>query len=193
MTIVLLALGEWGANLAQVIALPFAIYGTASAIFARREPAAHHAPVGQRKKVVVGAVTLLVGAVLPGLGWLWYDRYTDVNVHVGEAFQLSEQAPATVEPRLSRSGWRGELTFTPTLTAVGSLGDCVLPARLMITPVVDGQHLAVKEARHGTEAAIAIPEGADTVKLQITLVVPPNQGCILTVTLARIVLHRMPW
>jgi hypothetical protein len=193
LTIVLLALGEWGADLAQVIGLPFVIYGAASTIFARRELTAHHEPFDTRRKAAIGAVTLLVGAVLPALGWLWYARYTDVDVSLEKPFRITEQTPVTVVAKPERSGWRGELTFTARLASVRSLGDCVLPARLTITPVADGQHLPVVRAVHGAETTIAIPDGASDVRLDITLVVPPDQGCDLAVTLARPVLHRTPW
>jgi hypothetical protein len=190
LTVWLLFLGEWGATLAQVLSLPFAIYGLGAALFARSEQAAHRPPLSGRRKVAIAAVTLLIGGVLPAGGWFWYDRYTDVEVRVGTAFQLSEQAPAIVAPKLARSRWGGELTFTPRLTAVSTLGDCVLPARLMITPVIDGQRLAVKEARHDKETAIMIPDSAGNVELDISLVEPPNQACVLNVALTRPVLHR---
>lgn len=190
LTVLLLLLGERGATLAQVLGLPLVIYGTGAAFFARSGQAALRPPMSGRRKAAFAAVTLLIGGVLPAGGWFWYDRYSEIDVRVGAPFQLSEQEPASVAPKLTRSGWRGELIFTPRLAAVSTLGDCVLPARLMITPVVDGQSLAVMEARHNKEIAIAIPEDADNVRLDISLLVPPNQACVLTVTLARPVLHR---
>jgi hypothetical protein len=193
LTVWLLLIEEKGATLAQVLSLPFAIYGTVGALFARSEQAAHRPPISGRRKVTIAALTLLIGGVVPAGGWFWYDQYTDVDVRVGTAFQLSEQAPAVVVPRLARSEWGGALTFTPRVVAASTLGDCVLPARLMITPVTDGQRLAVKQAWHNTETAIAIPDGVGNVELDISLVEPPNQACVLTVTLARPVLHRSPF
>ncbi|GIG86627.1 hypothetical protein Pen02_15630 [Plantactinospora endophytica] len=193
LTIALLALGEWGANLAQVIGLPFAIYAAASAIFARREHVAYRAPVSTRRKIAVGALTLLVGAVLPAFGWLWYDRYADVDVRFGSASVLGEGESVTVNPKLARSQWRGELTFTPALSTDSTPGDCVLPARLMITTVVDGQRIGVTEARHGVETAITIPDGVEQVELNLLVKGPPDQECVLTVALTHAVLHRVPW
>jgi hypothetical protein len=193
LTCMLVALGERGTTLATVLSLPVAIYGVAATIFARIERStAYRAPVSIRRKTTISVVTLLVGAVLPAIGWICYARYTNVSVRVGAAFQISTQAPVTIVPKLARSGWRGRLTFTPRLAASRSLGDCVLPARLMITPVVDGEALPVEEARHDSKTEIAIPSGAQAVELHISLIVPPGDDCPLTVTLARAVLDRTP-
>jgi hypothetical protein len=190
LTVWLLLLGEKGATLAQVIGLPFVIYATGAALFARAEQVGNRRRFSGRRRITIAAMTLVIGGLLPSAGWFWYDRYHDKEVRVGKAFQLTEQTPAIVVPKLKRPGWQGELRFTPRLTAISTLGDCVLPARLMVGPVVDGQHLKVVEARNNTEAKIAIPSGVTDVELDISLVVPPNQSCVLNVTLAQPVLHR---
>ncbi len=194
----LLSSGEQGATIATVLAIPMGGLTiltsiiTAVAQHRLQQPAQHAGgrPWSGRAITVTIAAALLVGAVLPIGTWLHFHRYANLTVDFGKAMRLREDASTMIVPVVKRTPWRGDLTFVPKLAPTGTVGDCVLPAVLAITPIVDGQLLAPRRVRHDEEVSIPIPDGSGEVKLDVLLEVPGEQGCVVMVTLARGILIR---
>ncbi|GAA0991409.1 hypothetical protein GCM10009555_078700 [Acrocarpospora macrocephala] len=189
LTTFLLYLREDGGTIATVLAIPLGIAAIVAPIVSQWATQASEGNSGQHP--TVRAVILIVGIplivlLLLTVTWLLAARHSDLPVHFGSPTRLDEEKVIMLEPRVDEDRWpAGDLSFTPKLATTQTLGDCLLPAELLITPMVDGHQLPQQTVQHDQEISIPIPEDSRKVGLGVRLKVPGNQGCVLDLTLAR--------
>ncbi|GAA1582516.1 hypothetical protein [Actinoplanes couchii] len=96
------------------------------------------------------AIALLVPA-----GVLAFNRWwSDLEVTFPGQIDVREDSATSVKPEIA-AGWDGgTLVFTPALTPVTALIDCVIPAVLRIVPRMDGRPGEVIAARSPMPAAV---------------------------------------
>jgi hypothetical protein len=177
---------EHGPDIATVLAVPIGILGLLVAVcLAMWQRADLEAlRMSARSVSATVAVTVAVFVALGAVLWL-YGRHADVAIDLGAPFVLREGERHETEVAAPAPTWRGDLVFTPQLASSNALGDCVVPAVLHITPLIDGQPQQSRTWHYDAEEIrIEIPEGSREVTLVIELREPDRQNCVVTTTLA---------
>lgn len=172
-------------SVADILALVVGVGALGVAVFTRqsqvRHPPPAHDAVTAPDRLLTGLVSISLASVLALVVWFCHNRFADLPVRFGADQQVAEDSTVTVPATVDKTPWRGRLTVTPRLAPTSSLGNCVLPATLHVTAIVDGQPQPGQDSRHDGELSMAIPEGARDVQLRVELDVPGNQGCVVKV------------
>lgn len=189
LTVYLLSIGELGATIATVLAIPLRITAILAPVIYKRLERSHEnnsTQILSRRAITLTTTgTILASIVLPGAVWLTSARYADSPVRFDSSPKLYENQTVTVWPKIDETPWpSGDLLFTPKLAPTSSLGDCLLLAELTITPIIDGQHLRQQKTRHNQEVSITIPGDSHDVRLDVSLGVPGGQECIMSLSFA---------
>ncbi|WP_033337614.1 hypothetical protein [Catenuloplanes japonicus] len=194
LTIALLFWGDRGGFVADVLALPIGVVGVllaAAGIRAARPDPGGPAP-GMRAVLTQTVVALIVVAAGAGAAIgvsAWHARHVDLTVSVGDAVRMAQDTDTDLKATVD-GPWGGELVAVPELSPTGDLGDCVLPATVLVRPVIDGQPQAAYRTRHGEQVALPIPAGAKRVQLRVRVEVPGEQKCELLVRMSDTRLRR---
>lgn len=189
LTVYLLSIGEHGATIATVLAIPLGVTAIlAPVVYKRLEQSRENSGtqiLSRRAITLTAAGTILASIVLPGAILLTSARYADLPVRFDSSPQLDEDRTVTIQPKINETPWpSGNLVFTPKIAPTRNLGDCLLLAKLTITPIIDGQHLPQQTTQHNKEVSITIPGNPHDVRLNVSLRVPGNQGCIMSLSFA---------
>ncbi len=184
----LFAIGKTGQSIA-ILAIPLGIPSVALIMSWRPRSPVSPATRARRKLMIV-ATAVVLGAVLPGAIWWGVSHNSDLGVELGSSFQLADGDSLLIEATPAGGEWEGRLTFTPLLVSNSVANDCVLPTWLTIAPQIDGQILDSKRARHGQPVSLPIPASTREVGLRIEYTDPGKQGCVVTVTLSGAALER---
>lgn len=140
------------------------------------------------KRFVIGAVsitvltvTLLVWSSTSGIEFTSAVReHTDIADGETATFTV----PGTPPPR-------GTVEITPVVTNPTGVGSCVTPARLIVTPVLDGRPGDADTVRSGHTATVRI--GGAVTRASVTVTVDQSTAgdpaCVVDLRIARAVMH----
>lgn len=137
-------------------------------------------PMSRRARLWTIVVTVVGGLLIAGI-WTHVRFFSDIDVDMGAPVQVTHANMVTVKPVTPLE--EGTLRFTVRLAEIGRLGDCVLPASLVITPVVNGTRLPQREVRHGGYTSVPLPDEVHTFQLEVRYVTDFNPDCGAQVSL----------
>lgn len=186
LTLTLLLLGEKGAWVAAILAIPLGVYAVLIPSLLSLAPAADppRPPVPPRRKLLAVVLVVLLGGILPGTIWWGFETYGDLDVDLGGSFVLEQGEPVTIPAKVEKA-WGGNLVFIPRLANTQQVNSCVqLRDSLRVTPVADGKPLDAAIAEDGERVSVPIAKGTRDVKLIVLFVDPSNQGCVVNATLS---------
>lgn len=189
----LLSMGAKGNQIAGTLSLPVSIVGLTMSILAflyqtsvtddDREGGRNGFPPRRLRRKLrrrLRLAALLTGVALGGSGGFFYwtvIHKTDLPV--------TDQVTASSDQEMQDGGQetiqipgsppqRRYLSITPTLINSAKVGDCVGPARLDLTPVIDGQHRMPVSVRPNHEARLDLTGVTRKASVLVTLHTPDS-------------------
>lgn len=193
LSVYLLSLGSKGNQISETLSLPVALAGfLLSVVLERRtsrpEPGQ---PVQAQRRVRWLPVLITIGLGLGAAGayWVLGDRAT-INV-TGEMAAppvgpLFNQGTLTL-PVPGSPPKRSKLALTVSLTNPKATGNCVRPARLTLTPLVDDESRPPVTAQSGVEVELSLAGATHEAKILVELS-EPDPECSVVVTVDRALL-----
>jgi hypothetical protein len=149
-------------------------------------------PAQKRRRIIYAAVLVVLLGGLGGTVW----RYTTTSaitvtgtIEVRGHERMGDGDTATIVVP-GQPPKRAHITLVPVITNTAATGDCVDPARLVVTPVVDGRPGPSTVVRSGEPARVSIAGAAREVVLQV--VVDQSAGdpsCRVNLRIDRAYLH----
>jgi hypothetical protein len=193
----LLSMGAKGSVIAGTLGLPVGIVGLGIAVLSFLYQIGEYTPPGGKNGASpqrLRLVALVTGVVLGVGGGLFYwtvIHKTDIPVtdrvlvFSGEGMHDGEQATIQI-PGLPPQ--RRHLAITPTLINPANVGDCVTPARLNLTPVIDGQQREPISVRPGHEARLDLTGVTHQASVLVALYTP-DTSCKIDLGVGQAVLY----
>jgi hypothetical protein len=128
-------------------------------------------PAQKRRRIIYAAVLVVL---LGGLGGTIWRYVTTSAITITGTIQLQDHerlgnGATAVVILPGESGKRNYLTLVPVITNVAATGDCVDPARLVVTSVIDGRPADSVVVRSGEPAQVSIAGSARSVTAMITV------------------------
>lgn len=209
--VVLVAIGGWllllepdeAGTAADILGMIFTGVGVVVAIMLR--PSARPAgegsgtvarpalsPAAKRRRIIYAVVLVVLLAGLGGTIWRYVttSAITVTNtIELRNHERMADGETATVIVP-GQPPNRDHITLVPVITNTATTGDCVDPAKLVVTPVVDGRSGESTVVRSGEAARVSI-QGA-TRQVAVTIVVDQSAGdssCLVNLGIDRAFLH----
>ncbi|MGH3939039.1 MAG: hypothetical protein ACRDTG_10480 [Pseudonocardiaceae bacterium] len=195
----LLAKGSKGNEISGALSLPMTIVATAIGVLMflyQNTPKGDKSGAPPRSlRRTLRLAALLTGIVMGTGGGVFYwtvihktDSPVTDQVSVTDGQGMRDGGQATIQIP-GQPPQRRYLAIVLTLTNPAEVGDCVAPAQLNITPVIDGQQQQPFSVRPGDEAKIDLTTVSHRASVLVTLHIPDQSLCRVDLGVSQAVLY----